>query len=78
MTSPRTEYETILKLVRTWPTAQRFTLVQDVLLTLAPQEQPSQPTLAQARGLLATDQPAPTDDQVAGWLAERRAARYDR
>ena len=73
------DYEQILAVVRTWPAAQRFTLVQDVLSTLAPTQTAdsvSRPTLDQARGLLAATRPAPSDEQIAGWLDERRTERY--
>lgn len=33
-------------------------------------------TLSQALGLLATDQPAPTDAEVEQWLAEVRLEKY--
>ena len=74
-----TDYERILTIVRAWSPAQRFTLVQDVLKTLAPAEAPERPpqrTLEQARGLLATGRPAPTDAEIAQWLDERRTERY--
>lgn len=71
------EYEAILDVVRGWAPARRFNLVQAVLQTLAPPEAPTgdQPTLDRARGLLATDQPAPSDAEVAAWLDERRSER---
>lgn len=74
-----TDYETILKIVRDWPPAQRFMLIQEVLQTLARPRTPqpaARGTLDQARGLLATDQPPPSDREIAQWLDERRAERY--
>lgn len=76
MSAQIADYETILALVRAWPAAQRFTLVQDVLVTLAPTEREPRQTLQQARGLLATERPAPSDEDVARWLDERRSERY--
>jgi uncharacterized protein YqcC (DUF446 family) len=76
MSTQPNDYETILTLVRSWPAAQRFALVQDVLVTLAPAEWAPRSTLPHARGLLATDQAPPTDVQVAEWLNERRTERY--
>ena len=67
------DYEVILALVRSWPAAQRFTLVQDVIETLAPTEREPRRTLEQARGLLATKQ---SGHNVARWLDERRTERY--
>jgi len=73
------DYEQVLNAVRSWSTAQQFTLVQEVLKTLAPIEslpRTPRPTLDQARGLLATGRPAPTDSEVAQWLDEQRVERY--
>jgi hypothetical protein len=74
-----TGYEVILNIVRQWPPGRRFTLVQDVLNTLAPEVAlpRSRPkTLEKALGLLATSQPAPTDEQIKRWLDERRMEKY--
>ena len=70
------DYETILALVRSWPAAQRFTLIQDVLRTLAPTEREPRRTLEQAHGLLAIKRPTPSNHDVARWLDERRSQRY--
>jgi hypothetical protein len=75
----KTDYEQVLTIVRSWSVSQRFTLVQDVFKMLAPIESSglaSRSTLDQARGLLATGQPAPTDEDIAQWLDERRTGRY--
>ena len=80
MSTGRTaDYEEILTIVRSWSVAERFTLVQDVLQTLAPAETPAartRPTLEQARGLLVAGRPAPSDEEIARWLDERRSERY--
>ena len=78
MSAQMSDYETILALVRSRPAAQRFSLslVQDVLVTLAPTERAPRQTLQHARGLLATDHALPTNEQVAEWLDERRSERY--
>jgi len=78
-TAEKTDYQQVLQTVRSWSAAQRFTLVQDVLKTLAPVEssaRAARQTHDQARGLLANDRPAPSDEEVAQWLDERRAERY--
>jgi hypothetical protein len=78
-TTESTDYEAILQIVREWPPARRFTLVQDVLKTLVPaeaREQPHHPTLEKARGLLTDGRPAPTDEEIARWLEEHRQERY--
>lgn len=72
-------YETILNAIRQWTAAQRYALLQDVLKTLAPEaEKPrvKTPTLQKALGLLATDQPAPTDAEVEQMLDEHRREKY--
>ena len=74
-----TSYETVLNTVRQWPPDRRFVLVQDVLNTLAPKVAPSRPrrkTLKKALGLLATDQPAPSDAEIQQWLDEHRMEKY--
>lgn len=80
MTATNTaDYQTILTIVRDWPPAQQFMLVREVLRTLAPDagaRPPGRETLAAARGLLATDRPAPTDQEITRWLEERRTERY--
>lgn len=76
MSAQTSDDETILALVRSWSAAQRFALVHDVLVTLAPTERAPRPTLQPARGLLATDHAPPTDVQVAEWLDARRSERY--
>ncbi len=72
-------YEAVINTIRTWSVAQRFRLLQDVLVTLTPEVAPStqrQPTLSHALGLLATHHPAPSDKEIAAWLDERRQERY--
>ena len=76
MSAQIADYETILALVRSWSAAQRFTLIQDVLGTLVPTEREPRRTLEQARGLLATKQSTPSDNDVARWLDEQRSQRY--
>ena len=72
-------YESVLSLVRQWPTSQQMALVEDVLKTISPRvESPGnrQKTLSKALGMLATTQPAPTDEDVERWLDERRMEKY--
>ena len=68
-------YKAAIEMVRGWPLASRFSLVQDVLKTLAPEAEGSRSkrnTLEKALGLLATNQPAPSDIEVQQWLDEHR------
>lgn len=76
MSADVAEYEQILARVRAWSAARRLSLVQDVLTTLAPAEREPRHTLERARGLLAGEQPAPSDEEIAQWLDERRSERY--
>ena len=71
-------YESVLQVVHTWPPAKRYLLIQELLKTIEPKEQETQrpETLSRALGLLASDQPAPTDEEVARWLSERRTEKY--
>ena len=72
-------YAAVIKAVREWPAAQRLSLVQDILATLAPEVAPApqrQPTFARALGLLATNLPAPSDTDITALLDERRRERY--
>jgi hypothetical protein len=77
--SESVNYESVLDIVRQWPLSQRLTLVQEVLKTLAPEgggASPPRQTLAKALGLLAQNQPAPTDENIQQWLDEHRTEKY--
>jgi hypothetical protein len=80
MNAMNTEYNTILSQVRRWPIDKKIALVEDVLHTLVPVEQPknAQPkdTLSKASGLLQSDEKAPTDDEIDVMLARRRLEKY--
>lgn len=82
MTSPQPTYDAVLDIIHKWPASQRYLLVQDVLKTLEPQDelqerpQRARDILATARGLLATEQPTPTDEEIAQWLEEHRTEKY--
>lgn len=72
-------YEAVLDVVRTWPPEKRFLLIQDVIKTLEPTFRAGgarQPTAEKALGLLATEQPAPSDTEVQQWLEEHRMEEY--
>ena len=72
-------YKTVIEIIRGWPPASRFSLVQDVLKTLAPEVEGSRSkrnTLAKALGLLATNQPASSDAEIQQWLDEHRMEKY--
>lgn len=72
-------YESIVEIVSRWPVAQRFSLVQDVLKTLAPdveRPRPRERTLEKALSLVPLSRPAPTDEEVKQWLEEHRMEKY--
>jgi hypothetical protein len=72
-------YKAVIEIVRDWPPASRFSLVQDVLKTLVPEVENSQSkrnTLEKALGLLSTNQAAPSDVEVQQWLDEHRMEKY--
>lgn len=80
-TTPQPTLDTILQIVRQWPADQRFTLIHEVLQTLAPTpEAPRQrkKTLADALGMLKTDGPPPTDEEVQQIIDEARWEKYSR
>ena len=69
------DYDTVLRIIYQWPPADRLALIQDILKNLAPEFEIVQhkgSTLKQALGLLATDEPAPSDEEIERWIAERR------
>jgi hypothetical protein len=64
---------------RQLPASDRLELVRAIIESL--QDVPSQPPersrlIKQMKGLLKTDQPAPTDEQVKSMLEERRVEKY--
>jgi hypothetical protein len=77
--SHSTDYQTILKVIHSWAPAMRLMLMQDVLSSLQPQPSSSRPrrtTLHVALGLLATEDPPPSDGDIAQWLDEHRLEKY--
>jgi len=73
------QYMTVVEQVKEWPADERLALVQDILRSLEPQLGTSdrqEGTLDKARGLLASQYPAPTDETVKQWLHERRMEKY--
>jgi hypothetical protein len=72
-------YEGVLNIVRQWPILEQMALVQDVLKALTARLEPARRpggTLSRALGLLATDQPPPTDEEIEQWLDEHRMEKY--
>ena len=72
-------YKAVIEIIRGWPPASRFSLVQDILKTLAPEVNNSRSkrnTLEKALGLLSTSQSASSDTEVQQWLDEHRMEKY--
>jgi hypothetical protein len=69
-------YSEVLTAVTAWPPERRFELIHDVLRTLAPKPSVSkeerQAALRRLRGMLATSDPPPTDEEIERLLDERR------
>ena len=76
---PMTDYNAVVQAIRQWTADKRFSLVQEVLQTLAPVTPPRQRrrTADEALGLAATaDHLAPTDEEVKQWIDEHRMEKY--
>ena len=76
---PVLDYDIVSKSIAKWSPTDRLLLAQNILNSLIlEQTQGSTPknTLSQALGLLTTEQPAPTDEQISHWLKEHRLEKY--
>lgn len=65
--------------VRQLPMGERLELVHTIIESLqdAPSQQPERSrTIKQMKGLLKTNEPTPTDEQVEAMLEERRVEKY--
>ena len=80
--SPPT-YAEVLSAVDSWPRERRKALMRHLLETL--DDEPVDPdekdrrrreALAGLRGMLKTDAPPPTDEDIWRWLDERRTEKY--
>lgn len=68
-------YQSVLSAVGAWSLETRLALIRDLAQSLQVElhaQRRRKPTLQKALGLLATDEPAPTDAQVQAWLEEYR------
>jgi hypothetical protein len=79
------EYERVLEQTRSWPAHLRLGLAQDLLRTLYP-ELPVSPaqgsnaaprkTIADLQGILASEQPPPSDEEVRRLIEEHILEKY--
>jgi len=64
--------------IQAWPEQLRLSLASRILQSLQTGRHPRRRTLADLVGLLATDQPPPTDESVERILEEHRTRKYCR
>jgi hypothetical protein len=79
MTAPPRDREDILRLVRRWPLSEQVALADSILAEVRAAQQPLSPPVEPSeslRGILATEQPAPSDEDVARIMDEERMKKY--
>lgn len=79
MATQTVTHESIVKIVQTWSTDRRLQLVEDILRNLKVENEEApvrKKTLRTALGLLSTNNPPPTDEEIDQWLDERRMEKY--
>ncbi len=73
------EYDSVRATILQWPVERRAALVHDLMDTIAQAESVSAQrakTLDIALGLLSTDGPAPSDEEVEAWLDDYKTEKY--
>ncbi len=80
MTAPTYDRETILRIVRQWPINEQVALADAILADARaaanPIVQPPAVPSSALRGILANDQPPPSDAEVERILDEERMKKY--
>lgn len=73
MASPTLDRDTILQAIRSWPHEEQLALAREIARLVGDASNaPAHAAFEDARGLLATPgQPAPTDEEIEQWRAER-------
>ncbi len=73
MASPTLDRVTILQAIRSWPHDEQLALAREIArLAGGALSAPAHAAFEDARGLLAApDQPAPTDEEIEQWRADR-------
>jgi hypothetical protein len=73
-------YGEVLFAVERWPRERRLALIRDLLETIdddaAEKERRRREAFDRLEGILATDAPPPTDEEVEQWLEEERLKKY--
>lgn len=88
MSAPLLDHDTILQVIQQWPRAEQIELARAILRaaeqarqggeSAAPEATQQQDSWMRLIGLLATDQPPPTDEDIERWREERRIEKYGR
>lgn len=86
MSSPTLDHDAVLETIRRWPRDAQVALAREIM-----QEMSASPTgtrsledaaggrgLHDLLGLFATDQPAPSDEEIERWREEWRMEKYGR
>jgi hypothetical protein len=86
MSAPTLDHDTILRAIRQWPKDAQLELAREILREAEDERQRQPPNTAQSSprgdslqqliGILATDQPAPSDEEIERWREERRMEKY--
>lgn len=86
MSAPSLDHDTILRAIRQWPKDAQLDLAREILREAEDERQrqpsdtaqssPRGDSLRQLIGILATDQPAPSDEEIERWREERRIEKY--
>ncbi len=84
MTAPSLSHDSIVQAIRQWSRAQQVELSREILIYLgaaeaqspmaSPHEQHA--SWAEIVGFLATDGPAPSDEEIERWREARRREKY--
>lgn len=88
MSASSLDHDTVLRAVRQWPRSAQVELAREIMRAVehereqqpssASQSAPQQDSWRQLVGFLATDKPAPSDEEVEQWLEEHRMEKYGR
>lgn len=86
MSAPPLDHDAILRAVRQWPQDQQIALAREILRANEHEPEKQTPNASRAGlrqksfqrliGILTTDQPAPSDEEIERWREERRMEKY--
>ena len=74
-------YADVIRAIASWPRERRLALLRHLVATIDDdhpdvKERRRREALDQLEGILASDAPPPTDEEVARWLQEERLKKY--